>query len=155
LVRIRTDVPKPAGDRPLVIAEPGTGAAQAVLGDQSYDVAWTVRARETLSRAAQTISNDAPSVRHDAPTFDASALRFPLELRAWRPGDRIRLTYGTKKLKKLFAERRVGRASRAVVPVLADAGGHILWARGLARVAGLEAGAGTEAFTIEVTDVRR
>jgi tRNA(Ile)-lysidine synthase len=148
MVRIRTDVAQPAEDRPLVIAEPGTGVAQAVLGNRSYRVAWTVHARAGLSR-------DAPAVSNDAPTFDASALQFPLELRSWRPGDRIRLTYGTKKLKKLFAERRVGRASRTVLPVLADAEGHILWARGLARVAGLEAAAGAKAFTVEVTDVRR
>jgi hypoxanthine phosphoribosyltransferase len=56
-------------------------------------------------------------------SFDPSSLRFPLELRAWRPGDRIRLPYGSKKLKKLLQERRVGRARAPRVPVLCDADG--------------------------------
>ena len=52
-------------------------------------------------------------------------------LRSWSPGDRIRLTYGTKKLKKLFAEHRVPRSARHRVPVLAWKGGGVIWVPGV------------------------
>lgn len=57
----------------------------------------------------------------------------PLEVRAWRAGDRIRLPYGTKKLKKLFAEHRVPVSQRAAIPVVADLNGCVLWVVGIAR----------------------
>jgi tRNA(Ile)-lysidine synthetase-like protein len=49
------------------------------------------------------------------------------------PGDRVRTAGGTKSLKKLFGERRVPRRERHATPVLADAGGRVLWVAGLAR----------------------
>ncbi|HUG40451.1 MAG TPA: tRNA lysidine(34) synthetase TilS [Longimicrobiales bacterium] len=74
---------------------------------------------------------------------------FPLRLRGWAPGDRIRLAYGSKKLKKLFAERRLDRRQRATLPVLADAEGRVLWVPGVARAAGVPDGGG---FEIAVRD---
>ncbi len=80
------------------------------------------------------------------------ALRFPLTLRGWRPGDRVRTRAGTKKLKKLFLEARIPRAGRGRVPVLADAEGRVLWAAGLARAADAEPLPGEAAITITITD---
>jgi len=57
---------------------------------------------------------------------------FPLEFRGWRPGDRIRLASGTKKLKRLFADRRIPVSDRSRLPVLADGRGNVLWIDGLA-----------------------
>jgi tRNA(Ile)-lysidine synthase len=72
-------------------------------------------------------------------------------LRGWLPGDRIRLAYGSKKLKKLFLEQRVGRAARARAAVLCDAGGDVLWVVGVARsCAALPVG--DQVFTITVLD---
>ena len=58
---------------------------------------------------------------------------FPLDVRPWRHGDRMRMTYGTKKLSKLFAEHRVGLEARRQTPLLADAEGRVLWVPGIAR----------------------
>ena len=84
--------------------------------------------------------------------FDPLALRFPLELRGWRPGDRIRLPYGRKKLKELFRERRIGRDARARAPVLQDADGAVLWVAGVARAATALPGSGRDVFQISVVD---
>ena len=61
-----------------------------------------------------------------------AGLEFPLLLRGWEPGDRIQLSYGTKKLKKLFSEARIPVDQRYRIPVLQDRGGRVLWAAGLA-----------------------
>ena len=71
----------------------------------------------------------------DAVVVPLAGARFPLTLRGWRPGDRVRTPGGTKTLKKLFGEARIPRSARARVPVLADAAGTILWVAGLARAA--------------------
>jgi tRNA(Ile)-lysidine synthase len=85
-------------------------------------------------------------------SFDPSSLRFPLELRAWRAGDRIRLAYGSKKLKKLFRERRVGRAQRGRTAVLSDAAGNVLWVVGEARSTVALPAPGGAVFQITVMD---
>jgi len=58
-------------------------------------------------------------------------LRFPLTLRGRMPGDRMPLDGGKKKLKKIMLERGIPSFRRDRVPVLADAGGLVLWIPGL------------------------
>lgn len=62
-----------------------------------------------------------------------AAVSFPLTLRGWAAGDRVRTPGGTKTLKKLFLERRVPRSTRHRLPVLADASGRVVWVGGLDR----------------------
>jgi tRNA(Ile)-lysidine synthase len=57
---------------------------------------------------------------------------YPLIFRGWERGDRIRLAGGTRKLKKLFGDRRIPVGARGRIPVLADRNGNILWIEGLA-----------------------
>jgi len=86
-------------------------------------------------------------------TLDQDRLHFPLTWRRWRPGDRIRLSYGTKKAAKLFAEARIPADRRRSWPVLADAGGSLLWIPGVAVA---ECSGSTEdgnAFTLAIDDV--
>jgi tRNA(Ile)-lysidine synthase len=92
------------------------GKGRLALGGLAYDVAWRV-------------GNPEPEHEH----FSDALLADGLELRGWLPGDRIRLDYGTKKLKKLFAEQRIAASARGLIPVLTDAQGRILWIRGIAR----------------------
>jgi tRNA(Ile)-lysidine synthase len=140
-IRVRPDPRRAewaAVDRPLIIAHPEHGEGVAIIGGRRLAVEW-VLGRDAAAPAAVA--------------FDPSALRFPLELRRWRPGDRIRLPYGTKKLKKLFGERRIGRSARATTPVLVDAAGEVLWVAGVARAAGTEPAPGASALYLRVRDV--
>lgn len=106
---------EPPADRPLKLAEPaGTGSVR--LGGRAVRVAWGPR----------------PAPGGWTAALDGEALEFPLTVRAWRPGDRIRLAYGSKKLSKLFAERRLARSERSRVPVLADSAGRVLCVAGIA-----------------------
>ncbi len=65
-------------------------------------------------------------------TMDAAGIAAPLIVRNWAPGDRVRplgMT-GTRKLQDLFVDRKVPRADRLRVPVVADTSGRILWVAG-------------------------
>jgi len=63
--------------------------------------------------------------------LDRDRLRFPMVLRNWRPGDRLRPQghQRARKLKRLLNEKRVSRWERDGWPVLTS-GGVLAWARG-------------------------
>jgi tRNA(Ile)-lysidine synthase len=103
----------------VVIDECGEGHAVVRLHGEAWIVRWTTSAT--------------PRTSGDGVRFDCAELKFPLQVRAWRAGDRLRFAYGTKKLKKIFAEARVPIHLRATVPVLADAQGRVYWVAGVAR----------------------
>jgi tRNA(Ile)-lysidine synthase len=93
-----------------------------------------------------------PASGHWIQSFGLEGLVVPLELRGWTQGDRIRMSYGSKKLKKLFAEARVPVGERSRRPVLVDGGGRLLWVPGLARsIDAPDVGAGAR-LTISVTE---
>ena len=66
-------------------------------------------------------------------TLAAHALAPTLEVRAWRPGDRMRPLglHGTKSLQDLFTDRKVPRERRAQLPVVVS-DGEIAWVPGVA-----------------------
>lgn len=105
----------PHDSRFVAVPAPGEGAAEGRSGGAAFLARWSTRG---------PVGGEGLSI---------PALRFPILFRSWRPGDRIRLTAGTRKLKKVFGEARVPRPARARRPVLADAGGRILWVPGVAR----------------------
>ncbi|MSR35896.1 MAG: tRNA lysidine(34) synthetase TilS [Gemmatimonadetes bacterium] len=84
--------------------------------------------------------------------FACSRLPFPLRFRGRRPGDRIRLSYGSKKLKKLLGEARIPLSERERLPVLVDGEGQVLWVPGVARRAGTEPAPGEPALHLSVGD---
>jgi tRNA(Ile)-lysidine synthase len=63
---------------------------------------------------------------------DAGAVRFPLEVRNRRPGDRYRPlgAPGSKTLKEILRARGIAEAERGTIPVFLS-GGKVLWAPGL------------------------
>jgi tRNA(Ile)-lysidine synthase len=67
----------------------------------------------------------------DGAVLDRYRLRFPLVLRNWRPGDRMRPLghRSAHKLKRLLNEKRISRWERDGWPVLTS-GGVLAWARG-------------------------
>lgn len=77
-------------------------------------------------------------------TLDAATLEAPLEVRAWRPGDRMRpLGLGaSKRLQDLFVDRKVARERRGALPVVLSAG-TIAWVPGVATGEAFRVRAGT------------
>jgi tRNA(Ile)-lysidine synthase len=67
----------------------------------------------------------------DRAVLDRDQLRFPMLLRNWRPGDRLRPRghRNAHKLKRLLNERHVSRWERDGWPVLTS-GGDLVWTRG-------------------------
>ena len=105
-------------DRPLSIPDVGPGSGDALLGGERIPVSWgadDVETRERCERLCVEVG------------------RFPVLVRSREPGDRIRLSSGNKKLKKLFLEARIPSDHRGRIPVVVDAAGEVLWVPGVAR----------------------
>lgn len=65
--------------------------------------------------------------------FDAAALRFPLQLRKWQPGDQFQpfgMNGQHQKLQDYFSNNKFSRAEKAAAWLLVDAAGHIAWVVG-------------------------
>jgi tRNA(Ile)-lysidine synthase len=115
------------------------GSAELSLGGRRVRVRWDVDV------------DGAGPADDKAAAFDHASLRFPLIVRAWQAGDQMKMPYGSKKLKKLFVERRIGRSHRQCVPVLAEAGsGTVLWLAGIARAAVAAPVSGAPTFRIRI-----
>lgn len=67
-------------------------------------------------------------------SFDLDKLRLPLYVRNKRPGDRLQMSIGRKKLKKVYSEHRVAPRQRGWTLLLCDQVG-ILWVVGIRRAA--------------------
>jgi tRNA(Ile)-lysidine synthase len=127
------DVTGPA--RGLLVPEGGAGEGTLEIGGRLYAVRWR------------------PAERGPGPTGKIAVQvprgHYPLTFREWRPGDRIRLRGGTRKLKKLFNDRRVPVDERGRVPVLVDSENRVLWVPGVA-VATTEVGVEYERTPLEL-----
>lgn len=125
-----------APDRELTIGEAGSSASLAVIGGVRWEVCWQLGARDDGQSAGARLAR-----------FDPKELDFPLTLRGWRPGDRVQLAVGTRKLKRVFVDRKIGRSRRSEYPVLLDQKG-VLWVVGLVRSARAPAKEGREMFSV-------
>lgn len=126
-----------AEEKPLTIQGPEEGSGIVRVGGERFLAEWG----ESAS------SESGPAI-----SLPLSDMAFPLTLREWREGDRILLSYGTKKLKKLFAEARVPVSRRGQIPVLVDAENRVLWVVGLASAVQDEAENGARAFRLGIRD---
>lgn len=104
-------------DRPLLLADPKEGSGEVTVGGRTYRVRWGA---------------EAPREMFHVVALSAHRLEFPLRMRGWAPGDRIRLPVGTKKLKKVFGEAGIAAGERERIPVLVDASGDVVWVVGVA-----------------------
>jgi len=133
----------PAEESPLEIRAAGPGEGIARIGGRRWSARWS---------PAGLPPDVGEPARLERASFALAKLVFPLRVRGWRPGDRIRLSYGSKKLKKLLGESRIPVSDRARMPVLADAGDRVLWVPGVGREAGTEPAPGEEFLQIGVRD---
>jgi len=70
--------------------------------------------------------NHMPAQSHYTQSFNYVKVNKPLEIRTRRPGDKITLPGGTKKLQDYFTDTKTPRAQRDAIPLLAH-GSDILW----------------------------
>ncbi|UCC84919.1 MAG: tRNA lysidine(34) synthetase TilS [Gemmatimonadota bacterium] len=128
-------------DEELVIGGPGCSAGLAVIGGARWEVCWKLGAADDGQTANARVAR-----------FDLVELDFPLTVRSRRPGDRVRLAAGTRKLKRVFMERKIGRSERNSYPVLLDRSG-VLWVAALVRSARAQAREGREVFSVWLRQV--
>lgn len=111
------DPPEP--DEELSIPGPDAGEGTVSIGGRRWRVRW-----------GPGDGRKEPRHRLAVP---ATRVPFPVSVRGWRDGDRIRREAGTRKLKELFNDHRVPLSRRSRIPMLASDGGRVLWVPGLAR----------------------
>ena len=126
----------PGVDRNFDIERPGHGQGVVLIGGRHWSVAWSL---------------DPGPVSPWVERFSVSGLEFPLKLRGWSSGDRMKHTYGSKKLKKLFGEKRVAMEERSRVPVVVDGEECVLWIPGVARSSLLLPGAEGDTLMLSVS----
>ena len=135
-IRIRraADAPGPREDAPTSNPAPPCAYIAAGPGedDEPGDVARGEAALAWDGGAVRVAWGAAPrcGFRHVA-RFTPGEAQFPLVIRPWRPGDRARMPYGRKKVKKLLLEARIPADRRNRFVVLADASGLVLWIPGV------------------------
>ncbi len=124
-------------DEALEIREAGKGRGEALAGGRRWRVRWSTEPLPAGGGGA---------------VLEMGRVEYPLQVRAPRPGDRIHLEYGSKKVVRLLAEARVPRSDRLCLPILVDAGGSVLWIPGV-RAAPLPPPTETEpTLFIRITD---
>lgn len=131
--------PSPAAAPPRVRVRPPRGEAGFTHGACAVAVSWRsgdgahsvaapppASGRRSAPAAPPGGTSHRPFVAHFAPRD----VGFPLDVRPWAPGDRVTLPYGRKKVKKILLEARIPADRREGWPVVADAGGAVLWVPG-------------------------
>ncbi len=129
----------PAADAPLRIPGPGPGSGTARLGGRRVRVCWSPLGRAPEPGSAGTASTSvAPADRAHETVLPVEEIAFPLLVRGRRPGDRIEVWGGTRRVKRLLQDARVPSLERPRVPIVVDAGGRVLWVPGVAEWARAE-----------------
>lgn len=152
--------PSPGENAELILDPQACGGGDVVVGGARYRVVWGRERHpdagldagddqgEGASSGGGAHAGTAPCTEARFPLRD---LALPLRVRGWHPGDRVRLAYGSKKLKKVFLERGVPLGERSRSPVLVDALGQVLWVPGVARAAVAAPAEDEETITIGIT----
>lgn len=85
-----------------------------------------------ISIAETDLPSDWRAVSRNEIYVDAAALKLPLRLRSWRPGDWFRPLglNGTQKLHDFFINRKIPRRQRRENPLLVTADDRIVWVVG-------------------------
>ncbi len=109
-------------DQSLEIPDVGPGEGALLLSGTKLHVSWRL-ASDPEPHCADSKASAGEMVGR----FNVSDLVFPLRLRGHLPGDRLRTSAGTKKVKKVFLEARVPPTLRRSSPVLANGAGEVLW----------------------------
>lgn len=84
--------------------------------------------------SASSVSQEEPVGPHEV-LLDLDSVQMPLSVRVTLPGDRINALGmdGTKKLNRLFIDRKLPKSLRSEWPIVTDANGCIIWVPYLQR----------------------
>lgn len=123
------------GSDRLMIPGINSGGGTLRLCSRAYRIRWGLEVvpRGEAERVALVVPGD----------------HYPLTIRGWEAGDRIRLPAGSRKLKRVFGEARVPVSVRHSIPIVVDSRGNVLWVAGLTRCA-VEAAAQNTELVIEI-----
>jgi tRNA(Ile)-lysidine synthase len=143
-------------DHLVFLGKTGNQKSQVQTDRHDFERAVELHDRETLVRvpelgcAFRFTAIDWPEKTGDTrltgSALDRDALRSPLVLRNWRPGDKLRPIghRNPHRLKRLLSKMRVDRWERLGWPILTS-GGVLAWARGFPVAAEFAANEGTRA----------
>lgn len=176
-VRLRgAAIRRAARDLPALVSGHGLDLGEGLRLERTFD-SWSIRRAESDAADYEAFVIDRPEpgcgtfgtvgrrrrVRwggvarpESGGTFVALHVRtdhFPLVIRAWSSGDRIRLPGGSRSIARLMGEARIPREDRRSAPVLVDRHGRVLCVlrRDLSHRIDREAAANMN-FGIEVED---
>lgn len=133
-----------ATDRPdtiLTLGSPREGSGRLYVGGRRVELRWGLPPEADTGPTAGRVE------------LARERLDFPLRLRSWRDGDRLRTAAGTRKLKELFREARVPESRRSRLVVATDASGRVVWVEGIGRDVSLAPVDRGHAFSLRVRDV--
>jgi len=133
LIARRPAVPRGAGKQAPACELPEEGMKTAALGKKRWEFVLEQTDAELFPGAP--IPEAADQQGWFEQWFNLEGLKFPLTVGVWRAGDRMRPfgLGGSKKIKKLFQEKRIPASSRCEVPLLRDDSRQVLWLCGVAR----------------------
>jgi len=139
----------PAEKKGEEIEIPGEGKYSLVLGGSEWEIELRTEKYDGLS-SKKPVPEKVGSERRYEERFDSGSVKFPLYAGAWRHGEIMRPfgLGGTKKLKKIFAEKRTPVLARKEIPVIRSSDGACLWICGVARSAIAPLSRGTEKVLI-------
>ena len=132
-------------DTVLVVEEAGTGRGTVHVGGRRLEVWWGPGGSPEGRRY------DADEARHEV-VLARARLRFPVRVRGWRHGDRLRTAAGRRKLKRLFNDHRIPKSRRPRLPLVVDHDGRVVWAAEIGRDPELEPEEGEAPFLMRMDD---
>ncbi|HUR19692.1 MAG TPA: tRNA lysidine(34) synthetase TilS [Vicinamibacterales bacterium] len=89
-----------------------------------------VRVSEAGLGISASVRNGASDATDGAYVIAVPSTAFPLTVRNRRPGDRVAMISGTRKVQDLMVDAKIPRSERAIVPLVVAADGQILWVIG-------------------------
>jgi tRNA(Ile)-lysidine synthase len=89
-----------------------------------------VMVTEAGLRITASVRNGASDPADGAYVWVVPSSAFPVTVRNRRPGDRVAMSSGTRKLQDLMVDAKIPRSERATMPLVVAADGRILWVIG-------------------------